>query len=128
MGEFQPRPRLVNANFGLLLRLSSLRNATKSFLWQSSGKTPPSYFFYFYLFLKVEYLRDSSLNRSLSLLQKSKDIFSEIISALWKGHNNKIRFQIKDDVIERYELNTIPIIHVSGPSALSEFWENNIQF
>ena len=39
--------------------------------------------------------------RCLSLLQKSKDIFYQIISSLWKGHNNKIRFQTKDDVIAR---------------------------
>ena len=31
------------------------------------------------------------LNRWLSIRQKTKDIFSPIISSLWKGHNNRSR-------------------------------------
>ena len=31
-----------------------------------------------------------------------KDLFPQIISFLWKLHNNKIRFQTKDDVIVKW--------------------------
>ena len=47
----------------------------------------------------VEYQYVVNLNCCVSILQKSKNIISQIISPLWKGCNNKIRFQTKDDVI-----------------------------
>ena len=36
-----------------------------------------------------------------SILEKSKDTFSQIISSVSKGRNSKIRLQTKDDVIPR---------------------------
>ena len=36
------------------------------------------------------------LDRGLPVWQKPKDIFSQIISPLWKGHNNRSDFQTLD--------------------------------
>ena len=41
--------------------------------------------------IEIQYM--NILTRCLCFLQKSKDIFSQVISSLWKGHNNKIRFK-----------------------------------
>ena len=43
----------------------------------------------------------SLINCCLSLLQKAKDIFSQVISSLWKKRNNRIWFQSNDDVIAK---------------------------
>ena len=53
----------------------------------------------------VEWQYVLNLNCCLPLLQKFKDALSQIIRSLWKGRNNKIRFQTKDDFIARLGSN-----------------------
>ena len=39
------------------------------------------------------------LNRGLSVWQKPKDLFSQILSFLWKGHNKRLRGQTIDKTV-----------------------------
>ena len=56
-------------------------------------------------FISCRYIYTTMLDKRksqvINVWTKLKEIFSQIISTLWKGRNNRIRFHTKDDVIAR---------------------------
>ena len=84
----------------LLLNVSCLCNNVMGYVTNDSGTDRFLQESFLHRLMRKPIEWKYVVNLSLFLLRKSKDA-SQIIRSLWKGGNNRIRFQTKDDVTAR---------------------------